>query len=266
MAAIPSAAPYRAPIWPVIVAPLVAIVYLAIKSAFAQSIVSVLGTATIDIDRFDPAAPQWGSHWLYRSVAEAVATGLAALVAAGLAHGRERLAAIVAGCSISAGFVVRIAILLYAWTYRGRADFGAPEPWYQYAIDAAMIIAAPMIGGAAAEAAKDLHRDQPNGFGGINRLHFLWLWIIAFWYALGLITPIWRIYAAELHGGLIAMVLSVIINGIAAAAVGVPGYFGLALLAGHRGAKSGEMSVSNALTALTKSNQLARREGKYHAA
>jgi hypothetical protein len=34
---------------------------------------------------------------------------------------------------------------------------------------------------------------------------------------------------------------------------------------GLKGDKSGEMSVSNALTALAKSNQVARREGKYHA-
>ena len=35
---------------------------------------------------------------------------------------------------------------------------------------------------------------------------------------------------------------------------------------GLKGNKSGEMSVSNALTALTKANQVARREGKYVAA
>ncbi len=34
---------------------------------------------------------------------------------------------------------------------------------------------------------------------------------------------------------------------------------------GLKGDKSGEMSVSNALTALTKANQIARREGKYFA-
>jgi hypothetical protein len=33
-----------------------------------------------------------------------------------------------------------------------------------------------------------------------------------------------------------------------------------------KGNKSGEMSVSNALTALTKANQISRRDGKYHAA
>jgi len=35
---------------------------------------------------------------------------------------------------------------------------------------------------------------------------------------------------------------------------------------GIKGNKSGEMSVSNALTALTKANQVSRREGKYLAA
>ncbi len=35
---------------------------------------------------------------------------------------------------------------------------------------------------------------------------------------------------------------------------------------GLKGDKTGEMSVSNALTALAKGNQVARREGKYHAA
>lgn len=35
---------------------------------------------------------------------------------------------------------------------------------------------------------------------------------------------------------------------------------------GLKGNKSGEMSVSNALTALTKANQVTRREGKYIAA
>ena len=32
---------------------------------------------------------------------------------------------------------------------------------------------------------------------------------------------------------------------------------------GLKGDKAGEMSVSNALTALTKSNQVSRHEGKY---
>ena len=35
---------------------------------------------------------------------------------------------------------------------------------------------------------------------------------------------------------------------------------------GLKGDKSGEMSVSNALTALTKANQITRRDGRYVAA
>ena len=35
---------------------------------------------------------------------------------------------------------------------------------------------------------------------------------------------------------------------------------------GLKGNKAGEMSVSNALTALTKANQVSRRDGKYYAA
>jgi hypothetical protein len=35
---------------------------------------------------------------------------------------------------------------------------------------------------------------------------------------------------------------------------------------GLKGNKSGEMSVSNALTALTKGNQVSRRDGKYRTA
>jgi hypothetical protein len=35
---------------------------------------------------------------------------------------------------------------------------------------------------------------------------------------------------------------------------------------GLKGNKAGEMSVSNALTALTKANQISRRDGKYYAA
>ena len=35
---------------------------------------------------------------------------------------------------------------------------------------------------------------------------------------------------------------------------------------GLKGNKTGEMSISNALTALTKANQVSRRDGKYHAA
>lgn len=227
----------RTPIWPVIIAPLVGCVYyLSVKTAFTLSIVSVLGnTAATDINLSDIAAPHWGSHWVYRSATELISTGFGTFVAAGLAHGRERLAALAGSIIISFEAVVRLAILFFAWKYFDLDDSSAPEPWYQYAIDAVMVIAPPAIGAYVAEAAEDMHRETPKGFGGINRLHFLWFWFAAFWYALGLITPMARIYMVGQDHGVIILFLVVLINGIPAVAVAVPGFYGLALLAGHHG-------------------------------
>jgi hypothetical protein len=97
-----------------------------------------------------------------------------------------------------------------------------------------MIVGAPLIGSYVAEAAEDMHRDTPNGFGGINRFHFLWLWFAAYWYAVGLITPIARFYALQDENSIIAIIL-LLINGIPAIAVAVPGYYGITFLAGHHG-------------------------------
>jgi len=228
---------HRRSIWPVLLAPLVVFFYyFAFKGAFAQSIVSVLGkTATMDIDISDFAAPKWGSHWFYRSLAEVAATGFAAFVAAGLAHGRERLAAIVAGCSISLVFLARIAIIIYARLYMDPSLIELEEPWYQYLIEAVMIFAAPFIAISIVEVAASVHDETPAGFGGINRLHFLWLWVPAYWYALGLITPISRVYGND--GGVISAVMIAIVNLVPLFAVAIPGYYGLALLSGHSGAK-----------------------------
>jgi hypothetical protein len=232
------AKPPPAPLWPVFIAPLVAgVYYLSIKSAFAQSIVSVLGrTATTDIDLSDIYSPQWGAHWVYRLAAEILSASFGTFVAAGLAHGRELAAAIAGGVTISFGFLLRIGALLYIWMYMEPGEFSVPEPWYQYAIEGLMIIVPPVIGVYVAEAAHDMHRQTPHGFGGINRLHFVWLWLPAFWYALGLITPMARLYAlGPESSGPIATAIIFIINFIPAAAMAVPLYLGLALLAGQLG-------------------------------
>jgi hypothetical protein len=226
----------RAPIWPVIIAPLVAgVYYLAVKLAFAQSIISVLGqTASIDIDLSDLARPQWGSHWVYRAVAEAISIACATFVAAGIARGRELAAAIVGGCTISIGFALKLALLFIGWKYLDADDFSAPEPWYQYMIDFAMLGAAPLIGIYVTEAARDQNEQEPRGFAGMNRWHFLWLWIPTFWYAVGLITPLSRFYSLP-EPSIVTSVLTFIVNFIPAAAVAIPGYYGMALLAGHHG-------------------------------
>jgi hypothetical protein len=216
--------PPRAPVWPVMFAPLVAaIYYLAIKLAFAQSIISAMGRT----DFFD--TPRWGSHWAFRAAAEVIAVGFGTFIAASLAFRRERIAAIVGGCAISCGFIVKLTLMLF-----DPDQLAAPEPWYQYAIDALMVIGAPSVGIFVADAAQDLRRVAPRGVGGINRFHFIWLWFVVYFYAIGLITPVARLYALS-EPNIVGTAITLLINGIPAVAVAIPGYYGMAFLAGHHG-------------------------------
>ncbi len=226
------AIPTRRSIWPVVIAPLAAgIYYLAIRSAFAQSVVSVLGRS----DLFDLDLPRWGSHWIYRIGTEVIGVGFGTFIAAGLAPGRERVAAIVGGSAISLGFIAKLTISYLILEDKDAETVLVTDPWYQHAIDAATILAAPIIGAYVAEAAEDMHRETPTGVVGINRLHFIWLWLAAYWYALGLITPVARAYAAGMSGNLIDTVVTLLVNGIPAVAIAVPGYYGITFLAGHHG-------------------------------
>jgi hypothetical protein len=162
-------------------------------------------------------------------------------IAAGLVHGRERAAALTGGCAISLFFVARVAIHLYVWRYMDPTLYLVPEPWYQHGIDGLMIFAPPILVSYVAELAEDVHRETPAGFGGIARAHFIWLWFVAFWYAGGLIAPVARIYmyAAGPDTQLIIAVPILLGNVIPAAALAIPGYFGLALLSGHLGSQLG---------------------------
>jgi hypothetical protein len=218
--------PVRIPRWPVLLAPFVAgVYYLAIKTAFAQSTVFVLGRS----DFFD--VPHWGPHWLYRIAAEVISVCFGTFIAAGLARGRERAAAVTGGCAIALGFAAKVGLTYLIWESSASVSV---EPWYQRAIDGGMVLAAPFIAFSVIETAEQMHRDTPRGFGGINRLHFLWLWIIAYFYALGLITPLARWYAFQ-DDSTITMIILVLVNGIPAAAMMIPAYYGIALLSGAHG-------------------------------
>jgi hypothetical protein len=220
--------PYRAALWPVVVAPVTCLLYfLVVRLAFEQSTVSVLGRS----DFFDIETLRWGTHWIYRIAAEAIAVAFGAFVASGLAPGRERTAALVGGCTISLIFIAKSALFFFLLK---NSDETPIEPLYQYAIDIGMIFAAPIIASFVAETSEDMHRSHPSGFGGINRAHFIWLWFAAYWYALGLITPVARYYAFQDASAFSTAVL-LVINAIPAIAVAVPGYYGITFLAGHHG-------------------------------
>jgi hypothetical protein len=188
-----------------------------------------------NIDLSDLAVPQWGSHWIYRGAAEICAAAAGIFIAAGIARGREALAAIVGGCAISLGFITKLGLFFFLWMHLGPEEYSITEPWYQYAIDGVMIFVPPIVGLSVAETAEKLNQDEPNGFGGINRWHFVWLWLPAFWYARGLIAPFVQFYTAQFEVSIIKTVLAVLVHAIPAAAIAVPGYYGMTLLAGHHG-------------------------------
>jgi hypothetical protein len=79
----------RAPIWPLIVAPFACFVYyFLIRTAFLQSIEDVLGKAPSNVDNSvieNFAKLLWGSHWIYRCVAEYIFVTIAVFIAGGLA-------------------------------------------------------------------------------------------------------------------------------------------------------------------------------------
>jgi hypothetical protein len=182
--------PARIPIWPVILAPMVAgIYYIALRDGFAVSLGSVVFDAN-DVDPEDWAMPTWGSHWVYRIFAEAVSLAFATFVAAGIARRREWIAAVVGGLGISIFYLAKNAGLIYVLYFSESVGNESIEPWYQHVSEAGIIVAAPIIGATASRFAITLNETSSAGFGGINRLHFLWLWLAASCYANGLISPL----------------------------------------------------------------------------
>lgn len=252
----------RAPIWPVLVAPLVAITYYAaLKSAFSISIVSALGENTT-ADLGDQL--MWGSHWVYRLVAEILSVGLGTFVAAGLARQRERAAAIIGGFTIALVFILAwlasrygvmdldvesyssefnaFARLIFAVAMTitvGLINSPAAEPWYQHAISALIVVLSPFIGIYVSGMVRQLNVRHLIGFIGVNRLHLIWLWFAAFCYAIGLIEPMSHLLMRPRGAGdlLTGILTGIPTSAIPVIALAAPGYYGLALLSGHKGSK-----------------------------
>ena len=226
--------PVRPAIWPVLIAPIVGILYyLPIIGAFAQSMTSALpNTSPTEINLGNMESFRWGSHWIYRCIAEVVSVSFGTYIAAGIAHGRERLAAIIAGSTISLWFLMQVGTALIAGVY---FSSDLPEPWYQNAISTLLVLASPLIGTWVAGNVEELRDDNPQGFPGINLLHFTWLWIAGFFYAWGLIPPFVQILMRDFGTSGFASFVIFIVHGISVAIIAIPGYFGILLLAGHLG-------------------------------
>ncbi len=226
----------RAPIWPLFIAPLVCFVYyILFRFAFIQSIGAIIrGPSDVNASLLeDFGKPFWGSHWIYRCIAEYISITLAVFVAGGLARGRAQTAAVVGSLAVSLFYAVRFGLVLWTW-YSPETDWKLDEPWYQYVIDALVMLGAPVAALQAAEHLEKMHDDAP-GFAGINRWHFAWLWILAYFYALAIITPLARFYSVQYDGGFVALILVTIVNFVPAFAVGLPLYFGLEILRGTHG-------------------------------
>lgn len=221
----------RAPIWPLFLAPLVAgIYYLALRQGFALSLASVVADAS-DVASHQWDAPKWGSHWIYRSFAEIVSVPFGTFVAAGIAQQRAKLGGIIGGLAISLGYLLRNSILLFAVVYMRPEDYRVIEPWYQHVIEGLVIVGAPFVGSFMADAANDMIHGKPEGFAGINRWHFLWLWFAAMAYAGGVISPLLHMWIGSLMYGGGGDIIRTIVFGLPVVTYAIPALWGLAVLA-----------------------------------
>lgn len=220
------------PVWPVIIAPFSFLVYyLALRTAFAQSIEAVLGKPG---DGTTLPGVVWGAHWAYRGIAEYLSVTLAASVSGGVARGRAKAAAVIGSLAVSLLFAGEFGFYLYNWKYLGGYVPSLEEPWYQIAMDGAMIVAAPIIALLAAGHLETTYSQEPGLFG-LNRWHVTWLWLIAYFYGLAMIAPIARFYDVQMTGNIIATALVLIVNFVPTAVVALPLYYGLTILRGDHG-------------------------------
>ena len=235
----------RAPIWPVVIAPIVVgIYYMVVQSAVEEAVIGNFNNKISPLYLWSNSGPTYGSHWFYHLITAILLVWFATFVAAGIARGRERAAAFTGGITIATAIVVFWGSFLFfrrAYTVGledlDPVDYLVPDPWYQYAIGVLVGISAPIIALFAWVPARTLNEKRPTGFGGVNRMHFIWLPIAAHWYALGLISPVWHLLtlprdASDLLTGVFT---SLPTSGVLVMALIVPGFYGLALLSGHNG-------------------------------
>jgi len=209
-------------IWPLFAAPIAAIIfYGGLNGAFLNSLEYVVGQPAeigeVILSRQDR---KWGTHWVYRVIAEGASLAYGTFIAAGIARERARAGGIIGGLAISAVYAIMFGLM---WYY----DVTTGEPWYQDVLSILLVLSAPLIGFLVSETAEEISTSAPAGFAGIPRAHFLWLWIISYLYALGLIAPIAHIMTTAGEVGFVYL-----LQAIPVLVLAVPLYYGLQLLAG----------------------------------
>jgi hypothetical protein len=232
---VPAARSRPAPLGPLFLAPIITVIYyLAVKNALWLSLFST--TAGGDFGQFNIWGA-WGTHWFYRLASEVASLGFGTFIASGLARGRETAAAMVGGAIISIFYLWRILMVLLGHMYFDQEGYSVEQPLSQYVVDGFVIVAAPLIGAGVSVAALIVHNEKPVGFGGINRWHFLWLWIAAFFYTGGLTGPVLHFLFGEgaWSSSRITNILHTIVFGFPVLAVCIPLIWGLSLLSGHSG-------------------------------
>ena len=161
--------------WSLIAAPFTGLIYyLAMLLAFRATIGYLIAERS-DITHLGLT---WGKHWIYHAFAEAVSVTFGTFVAAGIARERADLGGLIGGF----GIVVAILLIHIPGLVVG-------EPPYQYVIGGIAAITAPLVGYNLGAATRKIGVIQSRGFSGIPSLHFIWLWIPAYYYADRVIGP-----------------------------------------------------------------------------
>ena len=232
----------KSAIWPLLVAPLVAVVYyLALKGAFIYSLNTAVGGTTLDMPFVGFSNIKWGTHWIYHICAEGGSICVAVYVASGIARGRERAAALIAASTISL-----ILFAPFAWFFWLMADPHSlkfsqveyQEPLYQFVVECAAIVVGPFLVKPISEITRDMNIGSPSGFDGINRLHFMWLWFPLLAYALNLISPMTHFYTINFFGGFgFKTMFAALFLALPLACALIPINVGLGLLSNRSGTK-----------------------------
>ena len=235
-----SSEPQKSSLFLLFLSPFVVFLYYAVFiAAFRMSIDFSVNNVTRGTGAV--SSGEWGTHWIYRIVAEWVSLSGGTLVASGMARGRERVAGIIAGSVIGFFHFTALSVFLYVSTTSSSDVF--EYPWYQYVISGTLIIASPIIGINMGKFS-DVINKEFNGFWGINRGHFLWLWIVMYFYLLGLISPVItgfviQFYDWGIFGNLLMLFKFVILSLIPSIFFIAPLYLGLNLLSGSSGQNLG---------------------------